>query len=91
MIIYGWQQLEGIKENVPRLFASDTRRDRRRISQRYEIMQMVNALQELRRDKFTIAQQEKLNNPSIASLNGSEIYKKKTVLLAENSTRSTKG
>ena len=32
MIIYGWQQLEGIKENVLRLVASDTRRDRRIIS-----------------------------------------------------------
>ena len=32
MIIYGWQQLEGIKENVLRLVASDTRRDRRMIS-----------------------------------------------------------
>ena len=32
MIIYGWQQLEGIKENVLRLVASDMRRDRRIIS-----------------------------------------------------------
>merc|ERR1712240_165367 len=32
MITYGWQQLEGIKENVLRLVASDTRRDRRIIS-----------------------------------------------------------
>ena len=32
MIIYGWQQLEGIKENVLRLVASDTRRDRGIIS-----------------------------------------------------------
>ena len=32
MIIYGWQQLEGIKENVLRLAASDARRDRKIIS-----------------------------------------------------------
>merc|ERR1711874_772369 len=32
MIIYGWQQLERIKENVLRLVASDTRKDRRIIS-----------------------------------------------------------
>merc|ERR1712228_1145048 len=32
MIIYGWQQLEGIKENGSRLVASDPRRDRRIIS-----------------------------------------------------------
>ena len=36
MIIYGWQQLEGIKENVLRLVASDTRRDRRIISQKIQ-------------------------------------------------------
>ena len=29
MIIYGWQPLEGIKENILRLEASWTRRDRR--------------------------------------------------------------
>ena len=32
MIIYGWKQLDGIKENVLRLVASDMRRDRRIIS-----------------------------------------------------------
>ena len=34
MTIYGWQQLEGIKENVLRLEASDARRDRKIISPR---------------------------------------------------------
>ena len=38
-------------------------------------MQMVNTLLELRRDKFTIVQQEKVNLSSIASLYGSEIKK----------------
>ena len=32
MIIYGWQQLEGLKENVLKLTASETRRDRRIIT-----------------------------------------------------------
>jgi len=36
-------------------------------------MQMVNDSQELKRDKFTIAHQEKYNVSSIASLDGSEI------------------
>ena len=44
MIIYGWQQLEGIKENVLKLVASDTRRDRRIISHKYPTAQMINAL-----------------------------------------------
>ena len=34
MIIYGWQQLEGLKENVLRLNASETRRDRLIITQK---------------------------------------------------------
>ena len=34
MIIYGWQQLKGLKEDVLRLNTSNTRRDRRRISQK---------------------------------------------------------
>ena len=34
MIIYGRQQLEGLKENVLRLNASETRRDRRIITQK---------------------------------------------------------
>ena len=34
MIIYGWQQLEEKRENILRLTASTTRRDRRIISPR---------------------------------------------------------
>ena len=43
MIIYGWKQLEGLKENVLRLNASKTRRNRQIATKK--IMPMANTCQ----------------------------------------------
>ena len=73
MIIYGWQQLEGIKENVLRLVASDTRRDRRIISPTIPKYANGKRLSRVEWDQFFIVRQEKFRDFSIAYLDRSGI------------------
>ena len=45
MIIYGWQQLEEIRENVLRLTATKTKRSKENIPKKYQTWQMRNVCQ----------------------------------------------
>ena len=98
MIIYGWQQLEEIRENVLRLTATKTKRDRRIISSK--IPNMANGKRLSRVEKRQIyncpsRKTQRIFNSipgSIRNLTGvtTNIFKCQLDEKAENGARSAK-
>ena len=69
MIIYGWQQLEEVRENVLRLTATTSRRDRRIISPKIPSMANGKRLSQVeKKTNILLSIQKKIKGYLIASL-----------------------